>query len=58
MKKLFVLAAVGLLGILALLKSLHQKQEVYHVVDSDQNAKNFGAFPADILEDQFDEMFV
>jgi hypothetical protein len=58
MKKLLILAAVGVLGTLALLKTLHQKQEVYHFVDSDTNEKNFGAFPPDIPEDQFDEMFV
>jgi len=58
MKKLLILAAVGILGTLAVLKSLQQKQEVYRFVDSDQNGKNFGAFPPDIPEDQFDEMFV
>ncbi len=58
MKNFLILATVGLLGTLALLKTLHQKQEVYRFVDSEQNGKNFGAFPPDIPEDQFDEMFV
>ena len=57
MKKLLILAALGVLGTLAVLKTLHRGQEVYHFVDS-ENGKNFGAFPPDIPEDQFEELFV
>ncbi len=57
MKKLLILASIGILGALAIFKGLH-KPEVYHFVESDQDGKNFGAFPPEIPEDQFDEMFV
>lgn len=58
MKKLLILASIGILGALAILKGLQNKQEVFHFVDVDQEGKNFGAFPPDIPEDQFDALFV
>jgi len=58
MKKLLILASIGILGALALFRGLQHKQEVLRFVDADQDGKNFGAFPPDIPEDQFDEMFV
>jgi hypothetical protein len=58
MKKILILASIGILGALAILKGLQNKQEVYHFVDSDQEEKNFGAFPPDIPEEQFEAMFV
>ena len=58
MKKLLILTAVGILGALAILKGLQNKQQPYKFVETDQNGKNFGAFPPDIPEDQFDDLFV
>ena len=58
MKKFLIFTSIAVLGALAILKGLQNKQEVYHFVDSDQEGKNFGAFPPDIPEDQFDAMFV
>lgn len=57
MKKLLIFASIGILGALVLLRGLQSKQAVYHFVESDEG-KNFGAFPPEIPEDQFDEMFV
>lgn len=58
MKKLLILTAVGILGTLAILKGLQNKQQPLKFVEPDQNGKNFGAFPPDIPEDQFDALFV
>lgn len=58
MKKLLIFTAIGILGALAILKGLQNKQDVYKFTESDQDGKNFGAFPPDIPADQFDEMFV
>jgi len=58
MKKLLILTAVGILGTLAIFKGLQNKQQPYKFVEQDQNGKNFGAFPPDIPEDQFENLFV
>lgn len=58
MKKLLILTSIGILGALAIFRGLQHKPDVYRFVESDQEGKNFGAFPPEIPEDQFDEMFV
>ena len=58
MKKFLIFASIGILGALAILKGLQNKQGVLHFVDADYDGKNFGAFPPDIPEDQFEELFV
>ena len=58
MKKWMIFATIGILGTLAILKGLQNKQEPLKFVEADQEGKNFGAFPPEIPADQFDEMFV
>ncbi|MBI4417930.1 MAG: hypothetical protein HY563_04070 [Ignavibacteriales bacterium] len=56
MKRIFLLITLGIIGTLAVLKTINQKKESFHLVaDSD---KNFGAFPPEIPSHQFDDLFI
>lgn len=58
MKKLLVVITVGLLGTLMLLRNADRKKEMLQFVEEDPARKNFGAFPPEIPEDQFEGLFV
>jgi len=56
MKRIVLLLSLGIIGTLAVLKTINQKREPFHVfTDSD---KNFGAFPPEIPSQQFDDLFI
>lgn len=51
------LIAVAAGGSLLLLRSLRSKNgEAYHFVDDEVASKNFGAFPPELPEDEFDSV--
>lgn len=56
MKRALILLTLGVIGTLALLRTVHQKKEAVDLMaDSD---KNFGAFPPEIPSQQFDDLFI
>lgn len=56
MKRLLLLLSLGIIGTLAVLKTINQKKEAVQLFsDSD---KNFGAFPPEIPSLQFDDLFI
>jgi hypothetical protein len=63
MKKFLLLATIGIVGGLALLKNV-SKKDSFRFVEStddgivDQDDKNFGAFPPEIPANQFDALFI
>lgn len=56
MKKLGLLVtlAAGTVGAIALLQWLKKKSAPYHFMENWPNAKNFGEFPPEIPEGEFD----
>ena len=58
MKKFLLILALGILGTAVVLRTVIHKKDVLHFVEIDQGEKNFGAFPPDIPEDQFADLFI
>ena len=59
MKKFMTILTLGALGTALVLRSLFRRKNVLHFVeDEDTSLKNFGAFPVEISEDQFEGLFV
>ncbi|MCI0708160.1 MAG: hypothetical protein L0Y80_11835 [Ignavibacteriae bacterium] len=59
MKKLLTILARGALGSFFIAKSFIHRKDMLHFAEQDESsAKNFGAFPVEIPEEQFEAMFV
>ncbi|HEX9829153.1 MAG TPA: hypothetical protein VGB10_02980 [Bacteroidota bacterium] len=59
MKKLLTILAVGAVGTFFVVRNLMQRNNALHFTEAeDVSAKNFGAFPVEIPEEQFDALFV
>ncbi|MEP0823270.1 MAG: hypothetical protein HRF44_10525 [Ignavibacterium sp.] len=56
MKRVFLLLTLGIIGTLAVLKTINQKKETFDVLA--ESDKNFGAFPPEIPSQQFDDLFI
>lgn len=55
MKRAWILLTLGIIGTLAVLRTVQKKEAVDLIADSD---KNFGAFPPEIPSQQFDDLFI
>ncbi len=55
MKRLLLLLSLGIIGTVAVMRTMNARKQVVEFVD--QN-KNFGAFPPDIPASQFDDLFI
>ncbi|HEY4613217.1 MAG TPA: hypothetical protein VII11_09560 [Bacteroidota bacterium] len=59
MKKLLAFIALGAFGSFLVFRSFSQRKEVLHFVENEElSEKNFGAFPVEIPDDQFEALFV
>ncbi|GJQ21976.1 MAG: hypothetical protein HBSIN02_23310 [Bacteroidia bacterium] len=56
MKRILLLLSLGIIGTLAVLKTINQKREAFDAVTD--AGKNFGAFPPEIPPQQFDDLFI
>jgi hypothetical protein len=55
MKRLLLLLSLGIIGTVAVLKTMNGKKLPIEFIGQD---KNFGAFPPDIPASQFDDLFI
>ncbi|HEX9615705.1 MAG TPA: hypothetical protein VGA55_09355 [Bacteroidota bacterium] len=63
MKRILLLAIIGIIGGIAILKNISKKDSLHFVESADdadvsQEDKNFGAFPPEIPAHQFDALFI
>jgi len=59
MKKLLTILAVGAVGTFFVARNLIQRKNALHFTEAEElSEKNFGAFPVEIPEEQFDALFV
>lgn len=55
MKRLLLFLSLGIIGTVAVLKTINGKKLQVELIGPD---KNFGAFPPDIPASQFDDLFI
>jgi hypothetical protein len=55
MKRLLLFLSLGIIGTVAVLKTINGKKLQAELIGPD---KNFGAFPPDIPASQFDDLFI
>lgn len=55
MKRLLLFLSLGIIGTVAVLKTMNSKKPEAEFISSD---KNFGAFPPEIPASQFDDLFI
>ena len=62
MKRFLLLATIGIIGGIAILKNISKKDSLRFVESDDADVsredKNFGAFPPEIPAHQFDALFI
>ena len=59
MKKLLTILAVGAVGTFFVVRNIIQRKKPFHFTEAEElSEKNFGAFPVEIPEEQFDALFV
>lgn len=55
MKRFLLFLSLGIIGTVAVMKTMNGRKQPVEFVDQD---KNFGAFPPDIPSSQFDDLFI